>query len=277
MSTIARRPSRTQSRILHRDLKPSNILRSRGSTARNDFGLAKLADRVSRADRDGNATLTDLTQTGAVLGTPSYMAPEQAFGRKNLTPASDVYSLGTILYEMLTGRPPFRGAGVADTLLMVREQEPVSPRLLNPRVDSDLEIICLQCLQKSPEARYPTAAQLADDLDRVREGEPPSVRSSNVASFVARMLRETHHAPVLENWGVLWMWHSLKIFILCLLTNAMAWAGWTDPLPYLLLWSVGLVSGAASSGSCTRRAGAIRRTADRARVGQRSWRRSAFS
>jgi serine/threonine protein kinase len=240
MSTIARAVHHAHGLgILHRDLKPSNILLDRdGQPHVTDFGLAKLADRgAARAD----ATVTDLTRTGAVLGTPSYMAPEQAFGRKNLTPASDVYSLGTILYEMLTGRPPFRGAGVADTLLMVREQEPVSPRLLNPRVDPDLELICLQCLQKSPEARYASAAGLADDLDRVRDGEPPSVRSSNVASFVARMLRETHNAPVLENWGVLWMWHSLKIFVLCLLTNVMAWAGWTDPLPYLLLWSVGLV------------------------------------
>src|SRR5207249_865218 len=73
------------------------------------------------------------------------------------------------------------------------------------------------------------------------QGEPPSVRSPSVASFVARMLRETHHAPVLENWGLLWMWHSLKIFVLCLLTNAMYWAGWTDHMPYLLLWGVGLV------------------------------------
>lgn len=223
--------------ILHRDLKPSNILLDRnGQPHVTDFGLAKLADREPLPLLPGS-----LTQTGAVLGTPSYMAPEQAFGRKNLTPAADVYSLGTMLYEMLTGRPPFRGASAADTLFMVREQEPVPPSLLNPRVDTDLELICLQCLQKSPEARYSSAAALADDLDRVREGEPPSVRSASMASFVARMLRETHHAPVLENWGLLWMWHSLKIFILCLLTNAMYWAGWTAPLPYLLLWSFGLV------------------------------------
>jgi serine/threonine-protein kinase len=149
--------------ILHRDLKPSNILLDEeGRPLVTDFGLAK---RVAATE--------SLTRSGAIVGTPSYMAPEQAAGsRGSLTPATDVYSLGSILYEMLTGRPPFQAASAVDTLMLVLEQDPVPPRLLNPRVDRDLEMICLKCLQKPADLRYATPAELAVDLEKFLQGEP---------------------------------------------------------------------------------------------------------
>src|SRR5262249_10657009 len=130
--------------ILHRDLKPANVLLDGDGTPYvSDFGLAK---RV--------AGDSGLTQSGAIVGTPSYMAPEQARGAKDLSVAVDVYSLGAILYECLTGRPPFRGATSLDTVLQVLEREPERPSLLRPGVSHDLETICLKCLDKVPERRY---------------------------------------------------------------------------------------------------------------------------
>ncbi|HTU25124.1 MAG TPA: serine/threonine-protein kinase, partial [Pirellulales bacterium] len=233
--------------VLHRDLKPANILIDvDGRPHVSDFGLAKRIE-----------TNANLTRSGAILGTPSYMAPEQAGGRGVLGPASDVYSLGTILYQMLTGRPPFQAASPVDTILLLLEQEPLPPRLINPRADRELEMIALRCLQKPPELRYADAAALADDLEAYLADEPTAARSGQFVQIVARAFRETHHATVLENWGLLWMWHSLVLLAVCLLTNLLAWQGETRPGPYLGLWILGLGTWAGIFWSLRRRSGPV--------------------
>jgi WD40 repeat protein/serine/threonine protein kinase len=152
-----------EQKVLHRDLKPSNILLdAHGRVRITDFGLAKRVEGES-----------DLTMTGQILGTPSYMSPEQAAAQHAIIgPATDIYALGAILYEFVTGRPPFRSENVAETLRQVQHDEPVRPRLLNPKLPRDLETICLKCLEKEPRRRYGSAQLLADDLGRFLRGEP---------------------------------------------------------------------------------------------------------
>ncbi len=198
--------------IVHRDLKPSNVLLSEsppssqsGKTVAvaphdrgdsnpslrigvkiSDFGLAKMLGSNS-----------DLTATGQVIGTPSYMAPEQASAATDdASPAQDIYSLGAILYELLTGRPPFRGATLFDTLEQVRSNEPVPPRHLQPRVPRDIETICLKCLEKQPQRRYASAQQLADDLLRFQQGDSIAARP---ASAVERSVKLVQRYPAVAS------------------------------------------------------------------------------
>jgi len=237
-----------QNGLLHRDLKPSNILIDDSGQAHvMDFGLAK------RIDDTG-----ELTRSGAVLGTPAYMAPEQAAGhRGEVSAASDVYSLGSVLYSALTGRPPFQAATAVDTLLLLLEQEPLPPRVLNPGIDRDLEMIVLRCLQKPVDLRYSSAAQLADDLQAYLNDEPISARSGRFAHVVARWLKETHHATVLEKWGLLWMWHSLVLLLVCMLTNLLHWKDVESRWIYFILWTVGLGTWAVVFWTIRRRMGPV--------------------
>jgi tetratricopeptide (TPR) repeat protein len=156
-----------QKGIIHRDLKPANVLLTEDGTPKiTDFGLAKKLDEIGR------------TSTGSILGTPSYMAPEQAGGQsKEIGPAVDVYALGAILYELLTSQPPFKAASPLDTLLQVLHKEPVPPRRLRANTPKDLETFCLKCLQKGPHQRYATALDLAEDLRRFQAGEPIRARA----------------------------------------------------------------------------------------------------
>jgi WD40 repeat protein/tRNA A-37 threonylcarbamoyl transferase component Bud32 len=170
--------------LLHRDLKPANVLLdAQGQPHITDFGLAKRIEGDSR-----------LTQSGVIVGTPSYMAPEQAAARKGLTTAVDIYSLGAVLYELLTGRPPFREETPLDTLRQVVDKEPERPRALRPQVDRDLETICLKCLAKEPERRYGSVQALAEDLERWLAGQPILARPSG---FWERTLKWAKRRPAL--------------------------------------------------------------------------------
>jgi tetratricopeptide (TPR) repeat protein len=166
--------------VLHRDLKPSNILVDERDQPRvADFGVAKRLDGAS-----------DLTLTGQILGTPAYMAPEQARGGgASVGPAADVYSLGAVLYHLLTGRPPFTAETMTDVLRQVAEREPVAPRLLNPALPRDLETICLKCLAKEAARRYATARELAEDLGRFLQGLPIHARPIGEAERLWRWCR----------------------------------------------------------------------------------------
>ena len=242
--------------VLHRDLKPSNILiDEQGQTYVSDFGLAK---RLISDDDNSASGRLELTQTGAILGTPGYMAPEQATGRGDrVTKATDIYSLGAILYAMLTGRPPFQAPSAVDTILLVREQDPLPPRMLNPQAAPDLEMICLKCLQKPADLRYDTADALASDLEAYLNSEPISARSTQLSQIISLAFRETHHAAILENWGLLWMWHSLVVLLICLVTNILHLNGVESRWPYLTIWTVGSGGWAAIFWELRRRSGPI--------------------
>lgn len=217
--------------VLHRDIKPSNVLLRDEDNQPFvcDFGLAR--------DIEAGETLT---RTGAILGTPAYMAPEQAAGRRGeVGPVSDVYSLGALLYHMLTGRAPFQAASPVDTVLLLLEQEPMMPRLLNRDVDRRLEMIAMRCLQKPQDLRYQTASHLASDLRACLNNESVSAERGRFGHVVANMMKETHHATVLENWGLLWMWHSLALLIACFITQGMFWMGVTNRWWYWLIWTAG--------------------------------------
>jgi len=186
------------------------------------------------------------------------LAPEQAGGnRGEIGPATDVYGLGAVLYQMLTGRPPFQAATPLDTILLVLEQDPLPPRLLNPLADRELELIALRCLQKPIELRYGSADALANDLKAYLEGNPISARSGKFSAVMARWFRETHHVSILENWGLLWMWHAVVLLALCILTNVMHRRGFEEPAAYLVLWGGGLAVWAPIFWAIRRRAGPV--------------------
>jgi serine/threonine protein kinase len=181
-----------QKGILHRDLKPQNVMLDEAERPYvADFGLAKLTESSS-----------EVTRTGQVMGTAAYMSPEQAQDASQCTPASDTYSLGATLYELLTGRPPFRAANQIDTLRQVIHDEPVAPRLLNPAIDRDLETITLKCLEKDPARRYATAALLADELERVLSGEPILARPISASS---RLWRQCKRRPLVSSLAALFV------------------------------------------------------------------------
>lgn len=205
-----------QGNVLHRDLKPSNILLDpEGQPRVTDFGLAKLIGDYSDATAGA-----DLTATGQVLGTPNYMSPEQAQGRRDLTTATDIYSLGALLYFLVTTRAPFAANSLQETLRQVHESEPVAPRLLNPALPPDLETICLKCLNKEPGRRYPSAGALAVDLGRFLADEPIHARPASVPEKVWRWGRRKPALAALVLAllvvgaaglaGILWQWRQAR-------------------------------------------------------------------
>ncbi len=207
MATLARAiHAAHQVGIIHRDLKPSNVLFTPDGIPKiSDFGLAK------RLESDSTET-----QSGLIMGSPSYMAPEQARGNtKNVGPSADIYSLGAIFYEMLTGRPPFKGETAMETVRQVADDDPVPPSRLVPRLTRDLETICLKCLSKEPHQRYDSASDLADDLERHLRGESIKARS---AGLWERGVKWARRRPALA---------TLAAFIL-LATATGSWLAWRE-------------------------------------------------
>lgn len=210
--------------VLHRDLKPSNILiDDQGEPHVTDFGLAKIVEDNQEGQSSSEMVIgSEITVTGQTLGSPNYLPPEQVNSRNGAVgPSSDIYALGALLYHLLTGRPPFVGDTIHETLAQVERQEPVPPRLLNPTVTRNLETICLKCLEKEPDRRYATALELAEDLERDSNGQPILARP---ISSVERLYRTARRHPTRSLLiialmisllsgltGVTWLWQRAQI------------------------------------------------------------------
>ncbi|MCS6977802.1 MAG: serine/threonine protein kinase [Gemmatales bacterium] len=253
--------------ILHRDLKPSNVLVDKDDQPHvTDFGLAKRvppasaewASALSGNEGQHSAWRSSLTQAGSILGTPSYMPPEQATaGHGDLSPASDVYSLGAMLYYLLTSRPPFQASNPVDVLLQVLERDPLPPHLLNPNVDADLEAICLKALQKRPGLRYATAAELAADLRAYLDGHPVTARSRNLGDFLKSLLFPHGSPKPIGLPKSLWLVGGAAVLALGGASAAMLQAGITSRWPHLLAGMAVFLGAVGILGVLLRRQGPI--------------------
>ena len=215
--------------ILHRDIKPANILLDEDDQPLlTDLGLAKLSTGES-----------NLTQTGAVLGTPSYMPPEQAKSSESITTAADIYSLGAILYELLTGKPPHRGSTAMETMLQVIGDPVVPVREVNSQVDRNLELICMKCLQKDPDSRYGSADDVADDLESWLVGDPISIKPANVFTRAAQWIRHNQSIMYVVMLLLASMTFTLPLAFSILggLDNVTTLYGQTEDDPIPLLYS----------------------------------------
>jgi len=209
--------------VTHRDIKPSNVLIDQKNQARvTDFGLAKWSKNDQR-----------LTTTDKIVGTAPYMAPEQITGsRDRVGPASDVYAIGALFYELLTGRPPFRGTTTLETLVQVRDHVPRLPRQFDPHIPRELELICLKCLEKNPDERYRSARNLAEDLERFLNGDSISISGPNLLNRLVRTLERSHHDVEFRTWARMLFHFAWIVFA----ANCFVFLVGQFRLPALLVW-----------------------------------------